>query len=267
MRWVVRARAVLLAVAIITIAGTAFADRVDRLAQKLASAEDFRVRTQAALALGASKSSRAVEPLCGGLQDSNTTVRAASAAGLGKLKKGGVDCLERRLDSESSDSVKSVIKKAIARIKGASGPAITDSTEYYIAIGDLKDKTNGDADALGKLIRKGMLKRMGKLDGYAVAPAGESSSDAKKLLSKYPKARGFYLVPTLKRRKFVAGKLKVKLQVAIFTYPNKALKGSYSKSLTMPDVSEGDSSAERELLEMLGDRAMKQFSSTVASIP
>src|SRR6187402_2713590 len=45
---------------------------LQRLIYNLASSEDFRVRTQAALALGASKSDRAVTPLCSALADSNT---------------------------------------------------------------------------------------------------------------------------------------------------------------------------------------------------
>src|SRR5262245_45547724 len=76
-------------------------DAVDRASGQLKNGDDFRVRTQAALALGASKSKRAVDPLCRGLEDSNQTVRAASAAALGKLKQGGEDCLSKRLDNES----------------------------------------------------------------------------------------------------------------------------------------------------------------------
>jgi HEAT repeat protein len=56
------------------------ADKIDKLSSQLKSADDFRVRTQAALALGASKSKRALKPLCAGLEDSSATVRAASAA-------------------------------------------------------------------------------------------------------------------------------------------------------------------------------------------
>src|SRR5687768_4441045 len=46
---------------------------VERIA-KLGSNPDFRVRTQAALALGASRQKAAVAPLCRSLSDSNTTV-------------------------------------------------------------------------------------------------------------------------------------------------------------------------------------------------
>src|SRR5262245_5603130 len=96
---------------------TSFADdAVDRAAGQLKTGDDFRVRTQAALALGASKSKRAVDHLCRGLEDSSQTVRAASAAALGKLKMGGEDCLSKRLDGESNEMVKSSIKKALSQI-------------------------------------------------------------------------------------------------------------------------------------------------------
>src|SRR4051794_19439286 len=84
---------------------------VGRLVQNLASGSDFRIRTQAALALGASKSASAVEPLCAGLADTNATVRAASAAALGRLHLGGTECLQKRLANEASDTVKSAIVK------------------------------------------------------------------------------------------------------------------------------------------------------------
>jgi len=69
------------------------AESIDDLKQKLLKDDDFRGRTQAALALGSTDSGRAVEPLCLGLKDSNDTVRAAVAAAFGKLQKGGLDCM------------------------------------------------------------------------------------------------------------------------------------------------------------------------------
>src|SRR5258706_13084158 len=98
---------------LLPVAAGAQTSDLERLIYNLANNEDFRVRTQAALALGASKSERALSPLCSALADSNTTVRAASAAALGRLAlKPGQDCLERRLSSETSDVVKATIRKA-----------------------------------------------------------------------------------------------------------------------------------------------------------
>src|SRR6188768_1978460 len=97
---------------------------VERLIYNLANSEDFRVRTQAALALGASKNERAVNPLCSALADFNTTVRAASAAALGRLAlSAGRECLQKRLGEESSDVVKATIEKALEVIKNGGGGA------------------------------------------------------------------------------------------------------------------------------------------------
>src|SRR5262249_5078373 len=86
---------------------------IDKLVYFLQKSDDFRVRTQTALALGASKAQSAVDPLCGALEDSNTTVRAAAAAALGRLNLGGGECLEQHFASESSEAVKSAIQKAL----------------------------------------------------------------------------------------------------------------------------------------------------------
>src|SRR5687768_17464665 len=99
-----------LVVVLTLLTGTAVAaDRLTELAAKLKTDKDFRVRTQAALALGVSQSERAVAPLCSGLEDENHTVRAASAAALGKLRRGGSECINRRIASEQHPKVKEML--------------------------------------------------------------------------------------------------------------------------------------------------------------
>src|SRR5689334_1671972 len=60
--------------------------RTDFLVQRL-RAEDFRVRTNAALALGATNDESVVTPLCDALADSSDVVRQAVAAALKRLAK------------------------------------------------------------------------------------------------------------------------------------------------------------------------------------
>ncbi|MEZ4226743.1 MAG: HEAT repeat domain-containing protein [Polyangiaceae bacterium] len=241
-------------------------DSVSTLAKRLRDAEDFRVRTQAALALGASKSKQAVKPLCEGLEDSNTTVRAASAAGLGRLKLGGQDCLETRLKGERSSAVKSSIKRALAHLAEGEAPALTSKTEYYVSIGKVTNKTEREDSALNGLTRKAMAKAMKGLEGYAVAPAAESSTDAKKLLSKFPKVKAFYLSPKVQKPSYSGGNLTVRVEVAIFTYPGKALKGTVPVKLTQEGVSSDDEAAETELIKMALERAIEKFSKNVGRI-
>lgn len=241
-------------------------DRVDKATDQLKNSDDFRVRTQAALALGASKSKRAVEPLCAGLEDSNTTVRAASAAALGKLKQGGEDCLNTRLDEEENSTVKSSIKKALTLLKSASEPAITASTKVYLMIAKASDKSGRSGDEIVKMVRKAMLKAAGKEDGYVIAPADETPAQAKKRLSKWKSVKAFYLSPKVLEPRYTGGSLQIKIDVAIFTYPGKALKGSIPVKLTQDGVSGRDTSSEDDLIRMASERAVEKFSANMERI-
>lgn len=265
--WPSRFITLLILVSVCLMSGVASAkDSVATLSKRLRDASDFRVRTQAALALGVSKSESAVKPLCKGLEDSNTTVRAASAAGLGRLKLGGKSCLEKRLKDERSSAVKSSIKRALSNLEEDDGPTITKSTEIYVSIGKATDKTGRKSGDVDSIVRKTLSKAAAGMSGYAVAPESETASEAKKLLSKYPKAKAFYLSPKVQKPDYSGGNLTIRFEIAIFTYPGKALKGMVPVKLTQQDVSSEDTSAESELIKMAAERAMEKFSKNVGRI-
>src|SRR5580658_1884502 len=89
------------------LAGIARADsRTDFLIGRL-QADDFRVRTNAALALGQTKDDAVVAPLCGALGDSSDVVRQAVAVALQRLAKpASAACLKDRLTVETNEGVK-----------------------------------------------------------------------------------------------------------------------------------------------------------------
>jgi hypothetical protein len=259
---VVRALPALVALTLVLHAARAEAqDKIDKLIDQL-SVDDFRLRTQAALALGASKSKRALNPLCKALDDDNTTVRIASASALEKLKLGGSECLQKRLADEPNASVKATIKKAMKAVgsESADEPVISSSTKYYVLIGKTTDKTGrGDGEVDG-MVRKAMSKVATSLDGYALAPASETAGQAKKRFDKWKKLKGIYLLPKVSEPKYVGGKLTVRVEVSIFTYPGKALKGSVAVPLTQEGVSSRDTEAETELIKMASERVLEKFS-------
>ena len=237
---------------------------VERLIYNLANNEDFRVRTQAALALGASKSDRAVTPLCSALGDSNTTVRAASAAALGRLAlHAGQECLERRLGSEPSDVVKATIQKALDAIKngGAGGaePAFGSDSKFYISIGKTTDKTGRKSAEVDGIVRAAMTSKVGQTSGFVAAPVAETPADAKKRLTAHSGVKGFFLSPGVAPPDYSNGNLKVKIEVAMLTYPEKNLIGSYSVNLTEPGVSPGSTENENDLIRMAAERAIDKF--------
>lgn len=237
---------------------------IERLIYNLASNEDFRVRTQAALALGASKSDRAVTPLCSALTDSNTTVRAASAAALGRLAlRAGQSCLEKRLSSESSDVVKASIQKALDAIRsgGAGGaePAFASDSKFYVAVGKTTDKTGRGTAEVDGLVRAAMTSKMAQTAGFVAAPATETPAEAKKRLAAHAGVKGYYLSPGVSPPDYSNGNLKVKIEVAMLSYPEKNLIGSFSVNLTEPGVSPGSTENENELIRMAAERAIDKF--------
>jgi hypothetical protein len=242
---------------------------VERLIYNLANSEDFRVRTQAALALGASKTERAVTPLCSALADVNTTVRAASAAALGRLGlRAGQACLEKRLEAEPSDVVKATIQKALEVIKngGAGGaePLFATDTKYYIAIGKTSDKTGRKSDEVDGIVRAAMMSKVGQTAGFLAAPPGETAEQAKKRLQAHAGVKGYFLSPVI-TAEYIEDTLKVKIDVAMATYPDKDVFGQFSFFLKEGGVSPGSTAEENDLIRTVAERAVEKFAGVAAS--
>lgn len=233
---------------------------VDHLVQNLSGGSDFRIRTQAALALGASKSKRAIQPLCTGLADSNATVRAASAAALGRLRLlGGSDCLQKRLANESSDTVKAAIMKAL-------DPVFTSETKYYLAIGKTADKSGRGGDEIDGIVHGAMATSASTQTMYAVAPAGETLADAKRRLGPHGNVKPFFLSPKLSAPEYGASGLTVRLEIAVLNYPEKTLIGSYTTKLTEPGVSSPDKDTENDLIKTAAERSLEKFAAFAARV-
>lgn len=245
--------------------GTASAASVNSLAKKLLKGDDFRVRTGAALALGKSGKSSAVKPLCKGLDDDSDSVRAAVAAALGKLQRGGASCLEKRLKKEKSSNVRKMLKKAI-RLVGSGGPSITGSTKFYLAIGKTRDKTDRGGRGVDNLVRTTMKRASSSLRGSVVAPRGESADQARKRLRKHKSVDGFLLAPTVHRPQYSSGQLTVKLEVLVYGWPGKNLQGTVSREATMTGVGSKDTAKENQLIQALTKSAMEQFGQLVAQL-
>jgi len=250
----------LVAVAISFACGVARADDADvsRAVPNLRH-DDFRVRTQAALALGASKSQRAVTPLCSALGDDNLSVRAAAAAALGRLALGGDECLEKRLAVEDNKNVKAAIEKALEQFDGGE-PVFTPDVRYYVAVGKLTDKSGRTGTALERLVRKSMVSSGSNIPIVALAPGHETPAKAKERVAKRPKVKAFFLSPRLPPFEYSDGNLTVRLEVAMFSYPDKAMIGNFTVRLTQPDVSSPDTASENDLVSLAAERALEKFS-------
>jgi hypothetical protein len=249
-----------------TFSTVARAESVEELAKKLLGADDFRVRTQAALALGASGEKKAVTPLCKGLDDGNDAVRAAAAAGLGKLAQGGQDCLKKRLAKESSGNVKKMIEKSLRLLDdAASGPVLGDATKYYLAIGPVENATARKNDELASVVRKALMRAAQKSGGFAFAPPGESAADAKKRLRKHPHVVGYFAKPRVQSTK-TGQQIAVTCNLDLFGYPEKDSLGNVGRSAGVGGVDTNDTAEEDRLIDKTCGEAMSEFAKMAAQV-
>ena len=252
-------------------AGVALADgRVDFLAARLqypppaGQADDFRVRTNAALALGATNDDGAVSPLCAGLADPSDAVRTAVAVGLRKLgRASSTDCLKKRLAVESSAAVKSEIQHTIDALAGGSGgsggaPPVVTNAKFYIAISQVTNNSGRSGPEVDQIIHDAIATKLGDLGSYQLAPAGETLAQAKANVAKR-KLKGFYLSVSVDKFDYSGGNLRVKVKIAVFSYPEKDLRGEVPASASA-GASPGDKSSEDMLMKAVAGRAAELFS-------
>ncbi|OQB17768.1 MAG: hypothetical protein BWY17_00765 [Deltaproteobacteria bacterium ADurb.Bin207] len=243
---------------------------VDTAAKRLTDGSSFQVRVQAALALGASGSERAVGPLCGALDDETASVRAAAAAALARLRKpSGLSCLKARAGKETNGAVKTQIEKASARIekdaehqrnaKASRQP--TRASRLYVAVEATKTK-HGRRKGEIELLVQATIRRLLLADAkVALAPSGQSPQDFDNA-AKGNRVQGYLLRPTVESVDYDGAKLSVALRVTLFSYPSMALQGEFFPKLSMSGTPQRDPEAEDELLQMAAQKAVEKFLAT-----
>jgi hypothetical protein len=249
------------------------ADRVKFLAEKL-NADDPRVRTSAALALGASNEDGAVEPLCGALKDSTEVVRQAAAVAMKRLgRPGALPCLRSRLSSERNDGVKIAIERAVESISASGGGGagggddkIKDnpSAKYYIALSTIANSTGRSQPEVESVVVKAIKAKLEAAGTIQLAPMKESADTARETMKKR-KMNGFYLAVAVDKFDYSNGNLRVKVKIGVFTYPGKSLLGNVDKTLTKEGVSNGDKSSEDQMLDLAAGLASEQFAQNASA--
>jgi hypothetical protein len=265
---------ILLAVAVALVAvlfvprATRADDRTNFLIDRLkyppstGQSDDFRIRAQAALALGASNDEAALQPLCQALSDPSDAVRTAVAAALGRLgRAGGVDCLKARLGAEPSPSVKAQIQKAmdsISAVTGGGAPKTVPNAKYYIALSTVTNSTGRSQSDVDRIVLGAIRAKLESLGRYQVAPPGESPEAARSVISAR-NLKGYFLTIAVDKFDYSNGNLRVRVKLAISGYPGKDLKGEVGPGMTQTGVSPGDKSSEDTLMGMVTGQAVEQF--------
>lgn len=240
--------------------------RTGDLVRQLKTSDDFRVRTQAALALGASGDDAAVKPLCDALADGNVMVKQSAAAALGKLgKAAGVSCLKTALAKETAAGPKKQMEKALDTLAGSAAPPPPGpDSKYYVAI-EVANKSKRTLDEVDAIVRSAMQSKLLRKTGYAVAPKGESSAQAGKIV-KAKKLSGYYLIASVEAPAYDGGNLTQVVRVSMWSYPTKALKGEFAPKLTQSDTPKPDPEGEKTLIKMCVESAVDTFTKVVASM-
>jgi hypothetical protein len=272
-----RALRILVVGMVILTAGSLHADgRVDFLAERLrypppsGQVDDFRVRTNAALSLGATNDDGAVAPLCAGLGDPSEIVRQAVATALKRLARGSSsDCLRRRAAVEQSSSVKLQIQRALEAIDaagaggggGAAAPPTVTGAKYYVAISPVVNHTTRSGAEVERLVHDAITSKLAQLGEYQLAPPGESNADAKAVIARR-KLKGYQLAVSVDRLDYSDGNLSVRVKIAVSSYPGKDIRGEVPAAAMLPGARPGDKRAEDQLMDMVAGRAAELFAQT-----
>lgn len=260
------------------IVAPAFADdRTAFLIDRLKS-DDFRVRTNAALALGATNEESAVQPLCTALGDAQEVVRQSVAAALKRLAKpSSLGCLRARLGVEPSDAVKLSITRAVETIQaGTTAPATTTTggstggnplddppktvanAKFYIALSPISNQTGRPQPEIDRIVLLAIKNKLDALGGFQLAPKTEAADAARAVMTKRS-MKGYYLSISVDRFDYSNGNLKVTVKVAVSGYPGKDLRGEVPIGMTQTGVRPSDKGAEDNLLGMCAGQAINLF--------
>ena len=243
---------------------------VDYFIDQLTNATDFRVRTQAALALGASDDKAAVSPLCDALDDTNDTVRSAAAAALGRLKNPkGLPCLKAHL-GESSPSVLSVIERSAKSLSGGQvGQATAARPERHLLRGHRSgERQDRSWRQVGFRCGARHHAREAALDTAAARsrPRARAGGAAKKIIKKHGSLTGYLLRTRVEPPRAEGDELIIQVGITMWTYPGGDLKGSFTPKLRMQGASPGDRESEDSLVKMAVENAVENFARQAASM-
>jgi hypothetical protein len=132
------------------------------------------------------------------------------------------------------------------------------SAKYYVAISPVANGTSRSSADVERIVHEAIGAKLGELGEYQLAPAGESAEGAKTALSKR-KLKGYYLGVKVEKFDYSDGNLRVRVKMAVFSYPGRDLRGEVPAGATLAGTSPGDHGAEDQLLGVVAARAAELF--------
>jgi len=209
--------------------GVAWGDRIGRLIQILETDPSYKVRLQAAIALGNLKNKRAVPALIHSLSDENFTIRGVSAAALGQIgDKRALPELQQLVKKEKNSFVLAQAERATKVLVGqAEGPP--PGARFFLTIGKLSNKANSGGNVLAIFLGEALVKEFAKVPGVATEWGGRNPT-ANELSRRQMKGfilDGAILSLTVKRLG-ESTELSCNIRVSLATYPGNSMKAFYT---------------------------------------
>jgi hypothetical protein len=213
---------VALAALLLAVWTPARADKVDDLAQKLRSDPDYKVRLSAALNLGKLADGRAVGALIDGVADADKSVRAVSAAALGRVIDASVAPGDRDRAVAALDAAARGDPDPLVRAQ-AQKSLDSLTLRVYVEIGPMADTTRRGAGAL-PVMRRELAASIGRRGpGFQTRwPSGRSPSDAE---LKKVGARAFFIDASIVQLDASSGHVACTVSMILATYPQKSMFG------------------------------------------
>ncbi len=228
--------------------------RTDFLVKMLTSSTQFRVRTQAALALGAQPPAPDItQALTKALSDEHPAVRAASASALERIKDASTLTALRAAQNDSDASVRAAVKSAIDAMAPKSSPAVAAASgasssssssgtskpvgtvgnaTYYVGVGVPGSQVGLSAPAL-RALREHVVRQVTQIEGVVVAPENEDNRAAQKVIGA-SKLVGYFVdssVTNIEARP--DGSVRAQVSVIIGTYPGRDMRAMLSGAATV----------------------------------
>ncbi len=244
-----------------TLTSVAAADaRTDFLVRMLSSSTQFRVRTQAALALGAQPPAPDItQALAKALGDEHPAVRAASASALERIKDPSTLSALRAAQNDSDASVRTAVKSALDAlgVKGSAAVAASSSSSsssssgagssatpsgaatFYVGVGLPGSQVGLSAPAL-RALREHVVRQVTQIEGVRVAPENEDQRSAQKVIGT-AKLVGYFVdssVTNVEARP--DGSVRAQVSVIIGTYPGRDMRAMLSGAATVSGGGAGE---------------------------
>jgi hypothetical protein len=132
------------------------------------------------------------------------------------------------------------------------------NAKYYVAVSRVANHTSRPSSEVDSIVRDAIAAQLGRDDQYQLAPPNETAEAAKAVIGKR-QLKGYFLAVSVEKFDYTDDGLRVRVKIAVFSYPGKDLRGEVPASGMLPGARPGDKNAEDQLMGAIAGRATELF--------